>query len=189
MSMWVQTKTYIVAWIHCIIHKRIQAPWRPPFLTIHHPPTIEASTCPTKKCSYKNCTQLDSLPLELLHNIDMWHASIVNCKKLKRVSLLLKQHHPVICASTSNKLKYVPFYYYTHYYHIKYVWAYRCLGHHNSFHGWGKEKLSNMKPYNVTWPFNTSHPSQRLICILNKVHYKNLHNYISNFFKCLFYYF
>ena len=33
---------------------------------------------------------------------------------------------------------------------------------------------------NFTWPFDTSQPSQRLPCILNKCHYKNQHTYTSN---------
>ena len=150
---------------------------------IYHPPTLEASTCPTKNnYSYKNCARLDSLPSELLHNIDMLHAGLVHCNKLKSFLVWLAQHHPVLCASTSYKLKYAPFEYYTHYYHIKYVWADRRIFPHNSVHKWGKEKLSNMISSNVTWPFNKIHPIQRLTCILHKFQNTCLHNYTSNYF-------
>ena len=54
MSMWGQYDKSIAACIHHISVKRIQAPGRPPFLTIHHPPTFESSTRPTKNsCSPK----------------------------------------------------------------------------------------------------------------------------------------
>ena len=43
-----------------------------------------------------------------------------------------------------------------------------------------RKKLPNTIPYNVTLPLKTSHPSQRLTCILNKFHYTNSHNYIPN---------
>ena len=63
MPTWVQYEKFKAAWINCIRNKRIKVPGRPPFLTLHHPPTLEASTCPTKNYfSFKNYTQLDSLP-------------------------------------------------------------------------------------------------------------------------------
>ena len=81
MYTWLQSMKSIVAWIHNIRTEMIQASGSPPFLTLHHLPTLEASTCPTKRsCSSKNCTQLDSLPLEHLHDSDMWHAGIVHFK-------------------------------------------------------------------------------------------------------------
>ena len=103
----------IAACINRIRNKRIHAPWRPPFLTLHHPPTLESSTRQSKNdCSPKNCTQLDSLPLDMLHNICMWDAGLVHSNKLKPVLVELTQHHPVLHASTSYKLKYIPFKYY-----------------------------------------------------------------------------
>ena len=122
MSTWVQYEKSIASCIHRIRNKRTHSPGRPPFFTLHHPPTPEASTCPTfTNHSYKNCTQLDSLPSELLHNIDMWRAGLVNHIKLKPVLVQITQYYPVLCASTFYKLKYPPFDYFMHYYHIRYV--------------------------------------------------------------------
>ena len=102
--------------------------------------TLEASSCPTKKnISSKNCTQLDSLPYELYHNIDMWNGVlVVHHNKLKPVLVRFTQHHTVLCESTSYEIKYIPFDYYRYYYHIKYVWTHRRLGPQNSIHKWGK---------------------------------------------------
>ena len=62
----------------------------------HHPPTLEASTHPTKKtCFYKYCRQLNLLPLERLHYIDMWHTGLVHHNQLKPVLVWLKKHHTV----------------------------------------------------------------------------------------------
>ena len=61
--MWGKSGKAISSWVHGIRTKRIHVPGRPPFLTLHHPNNLEASTLLTKKsCSSKNCTQLDSLP-------------------------------------------------------------------------------------------------------------------------------
>ena len=115
MSMWVQYEKSIAAWLHHISNKFIQAPRKSPLLTLNHTHTLEASTCPTKNnCSSKNCTQLDSLPLEHLHDSDMWHAGIVHYKKLNPVLVRLTQHHPVLRASLSYKLKQSPFDYFMH---------------------------------------------------------------------------
>ena len=52
---WSQSEKSIAAYIHHIRNKSIQDPGLPPFLTIHHPPTLEASTRSTKNaCSSKN---------------------------------------------------------------------------------------------------------------------------------------
>ena len=115
MSTWGQSEKYIAAWIHSIRDKSINASGRTTFLTLHQPPTLEASTHPTKTVPYKNFTQLDSLPLGLIHNIYMWHASLVHCNKLKPVLVQLTQHCQFICTSTSYKLKYAPFAYFMHY--------------------------------------------------------------------------
>ena len=48
ISTWGQSEKSIVSWIYCIRNKKIQAPGRPPFLALHHPATLEASTYPTK---------------------------------------------------------------------------------------------------------------------------------------------
>ena len=86
--------------------KIIQAPRLPLILTLHHPPTIEASTCRTKRsCLFKIFTQLDPLPSNLLNNIGMWNAGIVNCNQPKRFLVWLTQHNPVLSAYTSYKLK------------------------------------------------------------------------------------
>ena len=76
-----------------------------------------------KNSSYKNFTQLDFFPLELLHNIDVWYAGLVNHNQLKQVLVRLTHHHPFLHASTAYNLKYVPFDYYTHYEHIQCSWA------------------------------------------------------------------
>ena len=136
----------------------------------------------------KNCTQLDSLPSEILHNIDIWNARLVHCKKLKPVLVWITQHHLFLPAYDSYELKYSPFDYYMHYDHIKYVWADRHHGPHNSVRKQVKNKLSNTSLSNVTWPFRKSHTSQRLNCILNTFYYTNLHNYTSKnliFFICI----
>ena len=139
MSTLGQTDKSKVEWIRCIRNRRINSPGRPHFLTIHQPTTLEASSNPTKNyVSYKICTQLDSLPSEILHSIDMCHAGLLHCNKLKPILLKLTQHPPVIHAYTSYEFKYFPFDYHTHYYHIKYVWEYRRLGPKNPVHKWGK---------------------------------------------------
>ena len=99
----------ISAWIHHIRNGSIKTPGCPHLLTLHHPPTLEDFTRQTKKCSYKNFTQLDSLPSELLHNIYMWNAGLVHCNKLKPVLVWLIQHHPVLSENKSYELKYTPF--------------------------------------------------------------------------------
>ena len=64
----------------------IHPPGIHPFLTLHHPPTLEFSNLPIKKsCSSKNYTQLDSLTLDLLHYIGMWYAGIVNLQQTKTI--------------------------------------------------------------------------------------------------------
>ena len=179
MYMWVQYEKSTAAWIQRIRNKSIQAPGIPTFLITHHPPTLESSTSPTKTFSHKKCTQLDSLPLELLHNIDMRHAGIVNHKKLKPVLVQLTQKHPVLFEYTSYKLKYNPFDYLPHYERIQYVGAFRRLGPHKSEQKWGNIEWSNMSPSTITWKFKTGKPSKSLTCILNKIYYTNLHNYTS----------
>ena len=133
IATWVQSDKSIASFLYCIINKSIQAPGRPPLLTLHHPPTLEASTCPTRKpCSSKNSTQFDILPLDLLHSIGIWNAGIVYCNKLKPVLAQLTQHNQFLCASTSYKLKYPPFDYCIHYDIIQYVWADRHVLLHKS---------------------------------------------------------
>ena len=110
ISTWIQFEKSIASWIHHINNKSIKAPGRHPFITIHHPPTLEASNWPDKNnCSYQNCTQLDSLPSELLHEIGLCNAGLVHGNKLKPVLFQLTKHHPVLRASTSYKLTYSPF--------------------------------------------------------------------------------
>ena len=139
--MWGQYEESIKAWLHRISTARIKAPGRPLALTLHHNPNGEASTCPAKQFSNKNHTYLDLIPLELLHNIDMWYSGIVNCNQLEPVLVKLIQHHPVLCASTAYKLKYTPFEYYNNYDHIKCVWADIRLGPHNIVYRWGEGKI------------------------------------------------
>ena len=135
MPTWRQYYKSIAAWIHCIRNKRIQDPGIPPLLTIYHPPNLEYSTRPTKKsCSSKNCTQMDYLPFNLLHNISIWHAGLENHNKLKPVLELLTQKNPVLCASIFYKLKYSPFDYFIHCWVIKYAWADKRLGTHKYNH-------------------------------------------------------
>ena len=85
MYMWEKYDKAIAAWLHRINTKRIHVPGRPQLLTLHHPPTLEAYTWPNKKsCSSKKWTQFDSLPSNLLHNIGMWHAGLVNHNKTNK---------------------------------------------------------------------------------------------------------
>ena len=133
MSTWDQYEKATAAWIHRTRTKTIHAPGHPPLITLHHPPNLEYSTHPTKKSfSSQNFTQLDSLSLELLRNICMWHVGLVHCNKLKPVLVQLTRHHPVLCASTSYKIEYIPFDLFRHNGVIKYVWADRRLGPHKS---------------------------------------------------------
>ena len=86
--MWGQSEKSIAAWIERIINKRIQSSGLLHFLTLHHLPTLEAPTHPTKiNCSYKNFTQLDSLPSKLLYDIYMRNEGLVQCNQLKPVLL------------------------------------------------------------------------------------------------------
>ena len=48
ISTWDLSKKSTSSWLHSFRTKRTQAPGRPPFLTLNHPPTLEASTRPTK---------------------------------------------------------------------------------------------------------------------------------------------
>ena len=124
MSTWGQYYNAVYSCIQRIGNERIQAPGLLYFLTWHHPTTLEASTCLTKNsCSSKNCTQFDSLPSDLLCNICMWNLGVVHSKKLKPVLARLTQHNPILCASTSYKLKYILHEYYIHYDVILHAWA------------------------------------------------------------------
>ena len=147
ISTWSQTDKAISAWIHRTSNRRIKAPVCTPFLMINHPTTLEYSTLPTKnKYPHKNCTQLDSLPSEILHKIDMWHAGLLHHNKLKQVLVQFTQHPPVLCAHFSEKLKYSPFDWNTHYDHIKYAWVDRRLGPYNYVRKWGKQKIIKHEP-------------------------------------------
>ena len=74
ISTWGKSEKFIHAWLHRISNKSIKAPGCPPFLTLHHLPTLEASNHPTKNyCFSKNCTQFDSLQSDLIHKIVMCH--------------------------------------------------------------------------------------------------------------------
>ena len=110
--------------------------------------------------------------MEFLHNMYLWHAALVHTNQLKPVLVQLTQHHPVFRVSIAYDLKYVPFDYYTHYDHIEYEWSDRFLGPHIPVYKWGEEKLSTMSPSTVTLPFNKSHTSQHINCILNKFRHK-----------------
>ena len=110
MYIWDRYEKDTSACIHCIRSKSIQDPGRPPLLTLHQPSTLEASTCMTKNsCSSKNCTQFNPLPSDLIHNIGMWHAGLVQPNKLKPSLMKITQHNPVLRASKSYKLKFPPF--------------------------------------------------------------------------------
>ena len=128
MSTWGQSERAISAWIQRIMTKRIHSPVRPPFFTIHHPPTLEDPTCPTKKsCSSKNYTQLNYLPSDPLHKIGMWQAGLVHNNKLKPVLARFAKKNPVLRSSKYYKLKDYPFDYFMLYDVIKYMWADRGI--------------------------------------------------------------
>ena len=85
---------------------RIKVPGNPAILNRHHPPTLEVSTCPTKRShSSKNFTHLDTLPLETLHTIDMWRFIILHHDKFKKVLAQITQNNPPLCSTRSYKLK------------------------------------------------------------------------------------
>ena len=110
MSTWGQSEKAIDPGIHHIKTKIIQAPGRPPFLTLHYPPTLEVSIFPTKRsCFSQNCTQFDSFPSDILHNIGIFHMGLVHCNNLKPDLAQITQNNPIIFMSKSYKLKYVPF--------------------------------------------------------------------------------
>ena len=89
---------------------RIKVPGHPPLRNRNHPPDLESSTCPTKTYRpWKNCTQFDTLPSELLHNIDTWHSGIIHCDNFKPVLVRLTQRNPLFFPTNPYKLKYVPF--------------------------------------------------------------------------------
>ena len=139
MSTWGQSDKYIAAWIHHISNKRFRHHGiLPSSRHTTHPP-LELPLTQLFEKLLKNCTQVDSLPSELLHNIYIWRAGLVHHNKLKLAFVLLTQHHPVICVSTSYKLKCPPFCHFMHYNHILYVWEYRRLGPRKYDHKWGKE--------------------------------------------------
>ena len=146
MPVWGQSEKSIAAWLKRISTERIHSPVLPPFLAQHHPPTLEASICPTKSsCSSKRFPRSDSLPSEFLHNIYIWHSCILHRNKLKPVLSWLTQNNPGICASMSYKLKYVPFGYYMHYDVIQYVWKDRHRGPHTSNHDRKWERAHTIK--------------------------------------------
>ena len=92
MSTRGQSDKAISAWLECIRTKRIQSPGLPPFLTLHHPPTLESSTGLTKNYfPSKNCTQFNSLPSNLLHNIVMGNAGILHHNKKIIITTHTKQ--------------------------------------------------------------------------------------------------
>ena len=139
ISKWGQCEKCIDAWIHLIRAKRIEAPGLLPFLTLHHPPTLEGSACPTENsCSSKNCTHLDYFQSELLHNIYMWHTGIVHWNKIKPVLVQLTQHHPVICA---------PKYYKTQ---IRTLWLLRSLRRRKICVGGQKLHFTHFRQKNTT---------------------------------------
>ena len=102
MSTWGQYEKSIAALIHHIRTKMTQTPGQHPLLIWHHPPNLEDFIRLTKNsCSSKNCTQFDSLPSDLLHNIDMWNLGLVHRNKLKSVLDQITQQNFIIFASTS----------------------------------------------------------------------------------------
>ena len=144
ISTWEQYEKTISSWIHRIRTIRIHYPRRLNFLILHYSQTLEDSTCPTKRSySSKTYTQFYYLPSEILLNIGIWYAGIVHRNKLKLVLVLITQHHPVLCAHKSYKLKYVPFEYLLNYNVIKYAWEVRHLRPHKYNHNckWGKDQM------------------------------------------------
>ena len=109
MSTWGQSEKSIFACIHHIITIKTQAPGSPTLLTLNPSPNLESSTCLNKKsCSSKNFKHLDSLPSNLLHNINMWHSGLLHQNIMKPVLAQLTHHNPVLRASKSYELKYSP---------------------------------------------------------------------------------
>ena len=83
---------------------------RPPILKRHHLPPLEDSTWPTKtSSSLKNRTQFNTLPLDILRTIDMWHSGLVHHNNFKKLLTWLTHHNPFICYTMCYKLKFFSF--------------------------------------------------------------------------------
>ena len=68
-------------WWYCDTEWRIKVPGLPALLNRHHPPTLEASTFPTKDSRpSKHFTQFNTLPMYILNTIYMWYLSLVHHK-------------------------------------------------------------------------------------------------------------
>ena len=65
MLTWVQNEKFIASWIHRISNIRVQTTGRHPFLILHHPPTLEASSLPIKTI----------FPLKISHSWIPYHQS------------------------------------------------------------------------------------------------------------------
>ena len=168
--MWFQSEKSIVAWIQPMSNEIIQAPVNPTILTLHHPTTLEALNHTTNFFYKTNCTQLDFLPLELLYNIYMCHACLLQHNQQKPVSVNSTTHFfvcPRPMTSNTSPLTNT----------LITVTSNMCeqtdKNDLTTMSKNGERKtLSNMSLSNFTWQFKTSHPIQRLTCILNKFHYK-----------------
>ena len=131
-----------------------------------------------KNLSSKNCILLDFLRLEIIHNIGMWHVGLVHhnnkkekywCNSHNTIQFFvcprpMSSNNPPLTTTiimTTSNMRWQTY--------VKALTVPSTNGERN--------KLSNMSPSNVTLPLNTGHPSKHLTCILNRFHYKNLHNY------------
>ena len=75
------------AWVTSWWGKRdtIKVPGHPTLPNLQNPPLLEVFTCPAKNSfSLKIYTQFDTLPSDILLNIDEWHFILVNHKKINK---------------------------------------------------------------------------------------------------------
>ena len=73
------------------------------------PPKVEFFTRPDKNaCSPTIRTQFDTLPSDLLCNINKWHFTLVHLKKIKKFLTRLTHKNPALHSTRYYKLKYLP---------------------------------------------------------------------------------
>ena len=156
----------------------IQAPESHPVLMLHHPPTLEDSTCPTKTKFLKKLHTV-GFPLIGISSLNLFVACGSCTLQTTKSSLGATNTTPSssLCIYGLLIQKIL-------------LWLIQLLLPHQICVGGQTQspsqsrlkigrgkKLSKNCLSNVTWPFKKSHPSQHLTCIINKFDYTNLQNY------------
>ena len=130
-TMWTHSKNYIANYLEHIRTTRFKVPGNSAILLHHRLVTLEYYNYPRKKTyPYKNEIFFDLLLLHIFHDIDTWHLGLEHQDKLNQVMKWLTERIPIIRASHTYDLKYVPFGFYAHYYYIEYTWVDRNCGTH-----------------------------------------------------------